>query len=180
MQSFELVVIWPILVSTIMVDIDNIQVLQGTCFNICCDPLWSCNCAVIVVHHQDKNKHLWKLPYSRQLKYNKAENVVALPSNQDLVNGLLVIFFLILKVPSHTFLPPPFHHLILEPSSLEFLLSHIPKYRILLTYVSLLSSVDPIQSYKYHFFSIHIFQFAIGFTVVPLSTAFSYTKLWVL
>lgn len=118
-----------------MAEIDNIEVHQGTHFNICYGPPWGCNCAVILLHHQDKNKHVWKLPYSWQLKCNKAENVVALPPNQDSVSGLVVAFFLILQLTSHTFVPTPFHHLIPEPSCLQFLLTHIPKYQNLFLYI---------------------------------------------
>lgn len=99
---------------------------------------------------------------------------MALPPDQNLVSVLLATFFVALKLPSHTFVPPAFHHLILEPSSLGFLLSHVPKYQIFLKYLSLLSSHDPTQSYKHHLFSLYILQFAIGFSVALLTTAFSY------
>lgn len=98
-----------------MVDIDNIWVLQGACFNIYYDPFWGFNCAVIAMHHQDKPKHLWKVSYSRQLEYFRAGIVVALPPNQDLISAYLVTFFLMLELSSCTFVLTPFRHLILVP-----------------------------------------------------------------
>lgn len=101
--------------------------------------LWSSvklYCAAIVVYHQHKSKQLWKLPYSWQLKYNKAENVVALPPDQNLVCGLLATVFVILKLLLHIFVPPSFQHLNLEPSSPGFLLSRVPKCQIFLLHNS--------------------------------------------
>lgn len=131
-------------------------------------------CAVIVVCHQDKNKyencHIhgnWSTIRQRMLWPYLQIRILSVDSWQC---------FVILKPLSHTFVPPPFQHLVLELSSLGFLLSHLPKYQIFLIYISLLSSHDPTQSYKYHLFCLYIFQLAIGFTVALLSTVFSYTS----
>lgn len=124
-------------------------------------------CAVIVVCHQDKNKQLWKLPYLGQLKYNKAENVVALLPDQNLVSELLATFFVILKP---LFVPLPFQPFIPEPSSLGLLLSHVPKYQIFLIDIFYLHITISIIYFVFTSCSLQ------SFTVSLLTTAFSYTS----
>lgn len=99
---------------------------------IFCEVVLCCNCGLSPGQEQT----VMKTAYSWQLKYKKAENVVALPPDQNLVCGLLATVFVILKLLLHTFVPPPFQHLNLEPSSPGFLLPHVPKCQILVLLIS--------------------------------------------